>query len=144
MSTKNDGNKWLESVERLSQAQLKASQSAFNALNAHDKLLQLIGTLAVDMEGVFSSMDMANMELAATLGKATQDAVQEEQQQRLLQMNEENLRSAEQFAQMLQNVMTAAESGSEMIHRMEGDIAFAQEALQELCEAADEMDEDKK
>ncbi len=133
---KNLGNKWLESVERLSQAQLQAGQSAFDALNEHDKLLQLIRMLAINVEGVFSSMDMANMELAATLEKATRDAVREEDGQRLLQMNEENLRTAEQFAQMLQSVMTAAEIGSERIHRMEEDIAFAQEALENLCEVA--------
>ncbi len=137
---KNLGNKWLESVERLSQAQLQAGQSAFDALNEHDKLLQLIRMLAVNVEGVFSSMDMANMELAATLEKATRDAVREEDGQRLLQMNEENLRTAEQFAQMLQSVMTAAEIGSERIHRMEEDIAFAQEALENLCEVAGELD----
>lgn len=135
----NVGSKWLESVQRLSEAQLQAGQSAFDALNEHDKLLQLIRTLALGVEEVFSSMDMANMELAATLEKATRDAVQEEEQQRLLLMNEENMRSAEQFAQMLQNVMTAAEIGSEVIHRMEGDIASAQEALQELCLVADEL-----
>ena len=130
----NVGSKWLESVQRLSEAQLQAGQSAFDALNEHDKLLQLIRTLAVSVEEVFSSMDMANIELAATLEKATRDAVQEEEQQRLLMMNEECMKSAEQFAKMLQNVMTAAE-----IHRMEGDIASAQEALQELCEVADEL-----
>lgn len=138
---KNVDNKWQESVERLSQAQIQAGQSAFNALNEHDKLLQLIRTLAVDMEGVFSSMDMANMEIAAALEKASKDAVEEEEQQRLIQMNDENLRAAEQFAQTLQNVMTEAEIGSETIHRMEEDIAFAQDALQKLCEAADGLDE---
>lgn len=135
----NVGSKWLESVQRLSEAQLQAGQSAFDALNEHDKLLQLIRTLAVSVDEVFSSMDMANIELAATLEKATRDAVQEEEQQRLLMMNEECMKSAEQFAKMLQNVMTAAEIGSEVIHRMEGDIASAQEALQELCEVADEL-----
>lgn len=137
---KNLGNKWLKSVERLSQAQLQAGQSAFDALNEHDKLLQLIRMLAINLEDVFSSMDMANMELAAALEKATRDAVGEEEGQRLLQMNEENLKNAEQFAQMLQNVMTAAEIGSEMIHRMEEDIACAQEALEELCEVAGELE----
>lgn len=137
---KNVDNKWLESVNRLSQAQLQAGQSAFNALNEHDKLLQLIRTLAMNVEDVFSSMDMANMELAATLEKTTQDAVQGEEQQRLLRLSEESMRSAEQFAQVLQSVVTAAEVGSETIHRMEEDIASAQDALQELCEVADEMD----
>ncbi len=137
---KNVDNKWLESVNRLSQAQLQAGQSAFDALNEHDKLLQLIRTLAMNVEDVFTSMDMANMELAATLEKTTRDAVQEEEQQRLLRLSEENMRSAEQFAQVLQSVVTAAEIGSETIHKMEEDIACAQEALQELCEVADEMD----
>jgi len=52
-----------------------------------------------------------------------------------LQASEQNRRSAEQFAQQLQSVMTAAEVGSDMIHRMEEDIALAQEALEALREA---------
>ena len=47
MSMKNVGNGWRKSVERLSQAQLQAGQSAFNALNEHDKLLAEIRALAV-------------------------------------------------------------------------------------------------
>ncbi|MDE7325367.1 MAG: hypothetical protein K2N63_03665 [Lachnospiraceae bacterium] len=133
MSIKNVGNGWRESVERLSQAQLQAGQSAFNALNEHDKLLAQIRALAMSVEEVFSAMDMTNMEIADALGRVTPDAV-EEGNERLLRANEQNMKSAEQFAQQLQIVMTAAEVGSDMIHRMEEDIALAQEALEELRE----------
>lgn len=126
-------------MERLSQAQLQAGQSAFEALNEHDKLMQLIRTLAMRVEEVFSCMDMANMEIAAALSKAAQDTEEKETHERLMLMNEQNAKAAEQFAQMLQDVMTEAELGSETIHRMEEDIAFAQEAFYELCATADDL-----
>ena len=133
MSMKNVGNGWRKSVERLSQAQIQAGQSAFNALNEHDKLLAEIRALAVSVDEVFATMDMTNMEIADALGKSGQDAL-EDGNERLMRANEQTMKSAEQFAQQLQNVMTAAEVGSDMIHRMEEDIALAQEALEELRE----------
>ena len=133
MSMKNVGNGWRKSVERLSQAQLQAGQSAVNALKEHDKLLAEIRALAVSVDEVFATMDMTNMEIADALGKSGQDAL-EDGNERLMRANEQNMKSAEQFAQQLQNVMTAAEVGSDMIHRMEEDIALAQEALEELRE----------
>lgn len=137
---KSVGDKWQESIERVMQAQLQAGQSAFEALNEHDKLMQMLRTLAVSVEEVFSCMDMANMEIAAALGRAAQDTKEKEAHEHLLLMNEQNARAAEQFAQMLQDVMTEAELGSETIHRMEEDIASVQEAFCELCEAADELE----
>jgi|GEM_PF-5250646 len=131
---KNVENEWRKGVERLSQAQLQVGQSAFNALNEHDKLLTEIRSLAISVQEVFSSMDVTNMEIADVLGKADHEEGEEENE-RLLQASEQNRRSAEQFAQQLQSVMTAAEVGSEMIHRMEEDIALAQEALEALREA---------
>lgn len=131
---KNVENEWRKGVERLSQAQLQAGQSAFNALNEHDKLLTEIRSLAISVQEVFSSMDVTNMEIADALGKADHEEGEEENE-RLLQASEQNMRSAEQFAQQLQSVMTAAEVGSDMIHRMEEDIALAQEALEALREA---------
>ncbi len=131
---KNVENEWRKGVERLSQAQLQAGQSAFNALNEHDKLLTEIRSLAMSVQEVFSSMDITNMEIADALGKVDHEAGEEENE-RLLQASEQNMRSAEQFAQQLQSVMTAAEVGSDMIHRMEEDIALAQEVLEELREA---------
>lgn len=131
---KNVENEWRKGVERLSQAQLQAGQSAFNALNEHDKLLTEIRSLAMSVQEVFSSMDITNMEIADALGKVDHE-VGEEENERLLQASEQNMRSAEQFAQQLQSVMTAAEVGSDMIHRMEEDIALAQEVLEELREA---------
>ena len=74
------------------------------------------------------------MEIADALGKADHEAGEEENE-RLLQASEQNMKSAEQFAQQLQSVMTTAEVGSDMIHRMEEDIALAQEVLEELREA---------
>lgn len=131
---KNVENEWRKGVERLSQAQLQVGQSAFNALNEHDKLLTEIRSLAISVQEVFSSMDVTNMEIADVLGKADHEEGEEENE-RLLQASEQNRRSAEQFAQQLQSVMTAAEVGSDMIHRMEEDIALAQEALEALREA---------
>lgn len=131
---KNVENEWRKGVERLSQAQLQAGQSAFNALNEHDKLLTEIRSLAISVQEVFSSMDVTNMEIADALGKVDHEEGEEENE-RLLQASEQNMRSAEQFAQQLQSVMTAAEVGSDMIHRMEEDIALAQEALEALREA---------
>ena len=135
---KDVDNKWLEGVERLSQAQLKAGQSAFNALNEHDKLLTAIRTLAANVQEVFSSMDVTNMEIAAALERAG-----DEENERLLQVSEQNMKSAEQFAQQLQSVMTAAEAGSGVIHQMEEDIALAQEALEELEELCEHSGTDE-
>lgn len=87
----------------------------------------------MSVDEVFATMDMTNMEIADALGKSGQDAL-EDGNERLMRANEQNMKSAEQFAQQLQNVMTAAEVGSDMIHRMEEDIALAQEALEELRE----------
>lgn len=138
---KSVGNGWQESAERLSQAQLQAGQSAFEALNEHDRLMRMLRTLAADVEEVFSCMDMANMEIAAALGGTACDGQEKETRERLLQLNEQNARAAEQFARMLQDVITEAELGSEAIHRMEEDIASAQEAFCELCTAADDPEE---
>ncbi len=83
---KNVGNGWRKSVERLSQAQLQAGQSAFNALNEHDKLLAEIRALAVSVDEVFATMDMTNMEIADALGKSGQDAL-EDGNERLMRAN---------------------------------------------------------
>ena len=57
-------------LRKLQQSQLAAEQSAFDAINGHDRLMQDIRNMMAELDEIFGSMDMVNMEITAAIEDA--------------------------------------------------------------------------
>ena len=123
-----------EGLRQLQKAQLAVGQSAFHAINEHDKLMQLLQELLAEADEMFGSMDIINMEIAAMLGES---GLADEQRESFSQMNDQNAVMTGKLLDRLQDVLVEAEVGSQTIHKMEEDIAVAQDAVDLLREAAE-------
>ena len=133
MSNCKDNN-MQEGLRQLQKAQLAVGQSAFHAINEHDKLMQLLQELLAEADEMFGSMDIINMEIAAMLGES---GLADEQRESFYQMNDQNAVMTGKLLDRLQDVLVEAEVGSQTIHKMEEDIAVAQDAVDLLREAAE-------
>lgn len=133
MSNCKDNN-MQEGLRQLQKAQLAVGQSAFHAINEHDKLMQLLQELLAEADEMFGSMDIINMEIAAMLGES---GLADEQRESFSQMNDQNAVMTGKLLDRLQDVLVEAEVGSQTIHKMEEDIAVAQDAVDLLREAAE-------
>ena len=120
-------------LRKLQQSQLAAEQSAFDAINGHDRLMQDIRNMMAELDEIFGSMDMVNMEITAAIEDA---GLEKEQKDNFSRMNDKNAELAEQMLCRLHTLLKEAEVGSEAIHRMEEDIAQLQEDVEQVCAAA--------
>ena len=133
MTGGEEGGRLEEGLRRLQQSQLAAGQSAFDAINGHDRLMQTIRNMMAELEEIFGGMDMVNMEITAAIEDA---GLEREQKDNFCRMNDKNAELAEQLLRSLQGLLAEAEAGSETIHRMEDDIAQIQEDVERVCSAA--------
>lgn len=141
MSCSEKNEKLNTGLMQLLQAQELIEQSAFDAINEHDKLLTLLRESMERIQEMLGGLDMMNFEMAAALEamKETEDDLF--RAEGLRSMNEQNAGTAEELARILQDVLTEAEQGSMVIHRMEEEIALARDAVTAVCDAAETEDE---
>ena len=128
MSNCKDNN-MQEGLRRLQKAQLAVGQSAFHAINEHDKLMRLLQELLAEADEMFGSMDIINMEITSMLAES---GITDEQRENFSQMNDQNAIMTGRLLDRLQGILVEAEVGSQTIHKMEEDIAMAQDAVDVL------------
>ena len=133
MSNCKDNN-MQEGLRRLQKAQLAVGQSAFHAINEHDKLMRLLQELLAEADEMFGSMDIINMEITSMLAES---GITDEQRENFSQMNDQNAIMTGRLLDRLQGILVEAEVGSQTIHKMEEDIAMAQDAVDLLRETTE-------
>ena len=133
MSNCKDNN-MQEGLRRLQKAQLAVGQSAFHAINEHDKLMRLLQELLAEADEMFGSMDIINMEIISMLAES---GITDEQRENFSQMNDQNAIMTGRLLDRLQGILVEAEVGSQTIHKMEEDLAMAQDAVDLLREVTE-------
>ena len=132
--SKCEDNNMQEGLRRLQIAQLAVGQSAFHAINEHDKLMRLLQELLAEADEMFGSMDIINMEITSMLAES---GITDEQRENFSQMNDQNAIMTGRLLDRLQGILVEAEVGSQTIHKMEEDIAMAQDAVDLLRETTE-------
>lgn len=129
MSGREEDSRWNELLQLLWENHLQLSQSAFDAINGHDKVLNLLRESLADIEELFGSLDIINMEFTGALADTD---LPEERKQELFRMNDDIAVIADRLLRSLQAVLQEAEIGSVAIHKMEEDISNAQDAIEDV------------
>lgn len=114
-----------ELTQELQRTELMLGQNAFNAINEHDKLLKLIYDVVHAIEEAEGMRDMINLEMTAAIEKSQMEG---EKKEALLQLIEQDATLNKKMLDALMSILTEAEIGSEVIHRMEAAVAAAQDA----------------
>ncbi len=120
-------------TQELQSAELMLGQHAFDAINEHDKLLKSIYDVIHAIQEAEGTRDMINLEMTASIEKSQ---IEEEQKEALLQLTEQDAMLNKKMLEALMNILTEAEIGSEVIHRMEESVAAAQDAVEAICSFA--------
>ena len=120
-------------TQELQSAELMLGQHAFDAINEHDKLLKSIYDVIHAIHEAEGTRDMINLEMTASIEKSQ---IEEEQKEALLQLTEQDAMLNKKMLEALMNILTEAEIGSEVIHRMEESVAAAQDAVEAICSFA--------
>ena len=120
-------------TQELQSAELMLGQHAFDAINEHDKLLKSIYDVIHAIQEAEGTRDMINLEMTASIEKSQ---IEKEQKEALLQLTEQDAMLNKKMLEALMNILTEAEIGSEVIHRMEESVAAAQDAVEAICSFA--------
>lgn len=124
-----------DKLDQLLKAHELIEQSAFDTINENDKLLTLLRETMGRVQEMLDGLDMMNSEIAAQL-ETLQAADNLTPVRRLYEISENSSKATEELARLLQAVMSEAEQGSKVIHRMEEEIALAQDAVTAVYNAA--------
>lgn len=136
MSDGKEHGELKESLDELLQLQAQVEQSAFDAINEHDRYLNLLHAAMEQIQEMLGGLEMLDLEIGASLVE-----FQESQQllpaaKQLSILHEQNSQTAGELARVLEELQKEAETGNEVIHQMEEDIAQAQDALKKVCNIA--------
>ena len=126
MAENNQNDQRLVLAQQLEQQGLDLGQTAFDALNEHDKLLKVIRDAISGMQETFSTIGMTNMEMTCVIEDM---GVSADEKNMLHGLNDRNSVQMEYLLQNLSEILTAAEYGSETIHKMEECVANEQETV---------------
>lgn len=124
-----------DKLDQLLKAHELIEQSAFDTINENDKLLTILRETMGRVQEMLDGLDMMNSEIAAQL-ETLQAADNLTPVRRLYEISENSSKATEELARLLQAVMSEAEQGSKVIHRMEEEIALAQDAVTAVYNAA--------
>ena len=123
----------MEIINRLRMNQERVEKTSFDAINQHDKVMNLVSKLVVDMDCMMTKLETMNYTLEDTIGNLCCET-DFEVKQTLISMSElieEQCGAIIDISQLLQEIMDEQEVESEVIHEMEAHIADNREILDE-------------
>lgn len=123
----------IEIINRLNSCQERAEKASFDTINQHDKVMNLVAQLVMDLDNMMTKVEAMNYELEDTVETLIKDNMEAgETLDRFSEMLGEQNGMIIEISQLLQMVMEEQQIESEVIHEMEAQIASNRETLEEI------------
>jgi hypothetical protein len=123
----------MDIINRLNSNQEKIEKTSFDTINQHDKVMNLVGQLVMDMDCMMTKLEAMNYSLEETVESISCDTEFETSQTLhcFSEMLEEQSGMIIELSQLLQIIMDEQQVESEVIHEMEAQIASNRETIEE-------------
>ena len=123
----------IEIMNRLNSCQERAEKTSFDTINQHDKVMNLVSQLVMDLDNMMTKVEAMNYELEDTIEALTKDNMEAGKTlQGFSKMLDEQNGMIIEVSQLLQMIMEEQQLESEVIHEMEAQIASNRETLEEI------------
>ena len=123
----------IEIMNRLNSCQERAEKTSFDTINQHDKVMNLVSQLVMDLDNMMTKVEAMNYELEDTIEALTKDNIEAGKTLHgFSKMLDEQNGMIIEVSQLLQMIMEEQQLESEVIHEMEAQIASNRETLEEI------------
>lgn len=124
----------MDIINRLNTSQEKVEKTSFDTINQHDKVMNLVAQLVMDMDCMMTKLEAMNYTLEDTLGSLCSDSEPETKQalEFFSELLEDQSGRIIEISQLLQLIMDEQQIESEVIHELEAIIASNRETLEEV------------